>query len=69
MSSQLLADIIQAAQTHGEESAPDMEVGDLQEALSICWSLLPKNARQKAHLKLAEQNALICSWMEHLELP
>lgn len=41
----LLDAIIQAATAHGEESEPDMEVGDLQQALRVAWELLPGEAR------------------------
>lgn len=36
-----IEDVLDAAQRHGEESEPDMEVGDLQEVLRHAWTLLP----------------------------
>ena len=35
-----IEDVIDMAALHGEDSAPDMEVGDLQEALRLCWRYL-----------------------------
>lgn len=35
--------LIQAARTHGQDSEPDMEIGDLQDALGEALALLPEN--------------------------
>lgn len=39
--------ITEAAKQHGEDSEPDMEVGDLQEALYAAWKELDPAARQR----------------------
>ena len=36
---------IGAAQAHGEDSAPDHEVGDLQDFLRTAWSLMTSEQR------------------------
>lgn len=42
--------ILEAARRHGEQSEPDHEVGDLQDALRICWKLMtPTQREQMAH--------------------
>lgn len=41
--------IIAAAQRHGTDSEPDHEVGDLQDALRLCWSRL-STTQQKSVL-------------------
>lgn len=38
--------ILNSAQQHGEDSEPDHEVGDLQDALRIAWELLDGKGRQ-----------------------
>ena len=38
--------IIDAATRHGVESEPDMEVGDLQEALRLCWRYLSQGNKK-----------------------
>ena len=38
--------IIDAATRHGQESDPDHEVGDLQDALRLAWDLLIPAARK-----------------------
>jgi hypothetical protein len=58
----ILEDIFQAAKAHGEESEPEHEVGDLQEALSIAWAKLSPEAKREVHAELA--NGTIFTWME-----
>jgi len=38
--------IIQRAKKHGEESDPDMEVGDLQQVLRFVWGTLTSYQRR-----------------------
>ncbi len=38
--------IIQRAKKHGEESEPDMEVGDLQQVLRFIWGTLTSYQRR-----------------------
>lgn len=58
----LLEDILQAAKQHGEESEPDHEVGDLQDALRLAWAKLPIEAQREVHKELAD--GTIYTWME-----
>lgn len=58
----LVEDIIQAAQQHGEESEPDHEVGDLQDALRLAWIKLSPEAQRAVHKELAD--GTIYTWME-----
>jgi hypothetical protein len=44
----LVEKIIEAAKTHGEESEPDMEVGDLQGALRAAWTVMSPEQRKAA---------------------
>jgi len=44
-----LDQILESAERHGQDSDPDHEVGDLQDALRIVWALLTPAARVKAH--------------------
>lgn len=41
----LVEKIIQAAKTHGDESEPDHEVGDLQDALREAWKRMTPEQR------------------------
>ena len=45
----LVEEIIAAAERHGEQSEPDHEVGDLQDALRAAWALLSPDQRRKVH--------------------
>lgn len=38
--------LLSAAKTHGLESEPDHEVGDLQDALRVAWELMSKTQRE-----------------------
>jgi len=38
--------IVKSAESHGLDSEPDHEVGDLQEALFIAWELLNEKTRK-----------------------
>ncbi len=42
--------VIEAAEHHGRDSEPDMEIGDLQEALRLAWGLM--DARQRTTFSL-----------------
>lgn len=39
--------ILEAARLHGQESEPDMEVGDLQELARALWKILTPKQRQQ----------------------
>ena len=60
--SALLRDILQAAAQHGNESEPDREVGDLQEALALAWDRLSRKARREVYKEVA--NGPISTWLE-----
>lgn len=45
----LLQDILQAAEQHGNDSDPDHEVGDLQDALRLAWAALTTAQREHVH--------------------
>lgn len=47
--------VILAAEEHGKQSEPDHEVGDLQEALRVCWRLMTTRQREEAADVLHEQ--------------
>lgn len=40
MANRDIEEIILLAKDHGEESEPDMEIGDLQAALRLVWKIL-----------------------------
>ncbi len=63
----LLDAILQAAEAHGEESEPEMQVGDLEQALRVAWELLPGAER----LKMVESFEVkeILSWLPEREPP
>jgi hypothetical protein len=42
-------ELIELAQEHGEESEPEMEVGDLQAALRVVWQMLTEDQQRMAH--------------------
>lgn len=44
----LVEKVIELAAQHGEESEPQMEVGDLQEALRIAWKVMSRQQRGQA---------------------
>ena len=48
--------LIQAARTHGQDSEPDMEIGDLQDALGEALALLPENKLGELVDNLSSQN-------------
>lgn len=48
MHSEALEDHISAAQTHGENSDPDHEVGDLQDMLRAVWEIMTPEQREEA---------------------
>lgn len=47
--------VILAAEEHGKQSEPDHEIGDLQEALRVCWRLMTTRQREEAADLLHEQ--------------
>ena len=51
---QLWLDIVNAASQHGEESEPEMEVGDLQQALSIALRCVPTEKLDQLRNDLGE---------------
>lgn len=53
-----ISTLIVSAQRHGQESEPDMEIGDLQAALRIAWSLLDEAARGE-FIELASEQGLL----------
>ena len=50
----LYEQFIEQARKHGEESEPDMEVGDLQHMLLICLNLMTPNQKEMAVIKVKE---------------
>lgn len=42
-----LQKLFESAQAHGENSEPDHEVGDLQNALEIAWELMTPEQRRE----------------------
>lgn len=56
LQTQLFHGLIEAAKTHGQESEPDHEVGDLQDALSEIIELVP----DKTLLKLIKDERSEC---------
>jgi hypothetical protein len=45
----LLDEIFSAARRHGQDSEPEHEVGDLQDALSVAWNLLTPAQQQQVY--------------------
>jgi hypothetical protein len=45
---------VEQARRHGEESEPDMEVGDLQHMLLICLNLMTPEQKKMAATKAKE---------------
>jgi hypothetical protein len=43
--SDFMSAILQAAENHGNEGEPDMEVGDLQDVIWDLWDALPSGCR------------------------
>lgn len=43
-----IEDLLAAAGAHGQLSEPDHEVGDLQDALRACWSIM--TPEQRTHI-------------------
>jgi len=50
--------ITKAAKDHGEDSEPDHEVGDLQEALRTAIELLPTQQKIDLYIKLKEKELI-----------
>jgi predicted RNA-binding Zn-ribbon protein involved in translation (DUF1610 family) len=51
--------LITKAQEHGEDTKPDMEVGDLQDILRRCWEIMSVDQRTKIYTgTLGNNNAL-----------
>lgn len=53
----LLENLLQAASSHGRQSEPDMEIGDLVDALRVVWKLLTPEAQLVAYQRLVENDA------------
>jgi len=47
--------LITKAQEHGEDSEPDMEVGDLQDILRRCWEIMSVGQRIKIYKIFKEE--------------
>lgn len=56
-----IEDLIAAAGAHGQLSEPDHEVGDLQDALRMCWSIMTPEQRTRV-TQLA--NSTMNEWLE-----
>lgn len=52
--SDLVTSILEAAERHGQESEPEMEAGDLGQALQIVWRLLTPQQRQDAYNEIVD---------------
>jgi hypothetical protein len=48
--------IVRAARIHGQESDPEHEVGDLQDALRLAFKYLPEDQQEQVLEELAEYN-------------
>jgi hypothetical protein len=51
--------VLISAQTHGEESEPDHEVGDLQDALRLMWKHLPPQQRDAFWLDIRSNTEML----------
>lgn len=51
--------LIQAARTHGQDSEPDMEIGDLQDALGEALALLPEDKLGELVDNLSSQDSFL----------
>jgi hypothetical protein len=55
----VLQKLLQAAEDHGKDSDPEMEVGDLQGILYTCWRLLTPAQRSEVY---KEHEDLVTEW-------
>lgn len=55
----MLEKLLAAAKTHGEQSEPDHEVGDLQALLASCWERLTPAAQQEIY---EEHGEMVAEW-------
>jgi len=55
MNIRTIEDVLSAATLHGEQSEPDMEVGDLQQVAYVLWKFVPVSRREEALLQISEQ--------------
>jgi hypothetical protein len=53
-----LRELMDAAEAHGRESEPDMEIGDLQQILHDAWERLTRQQRREVY----EANLDILEW-------
>jgi len=51
----MIEKIIEIAHVHGVDSVPDMEVGDLQAALRICWQELTDYQQQVLYHRMLSE--------------
>jgi len=63
---QKLQAILDAAQTHGSESEPDHEVGDLQDALQAAWDLMSNEQRDQL-MEQHEIKELLENWSSYYD--
>jgi hypothetical protein len=59
----LLDVLLEAAKRHGKESEPDMEVGDLQGLVMLCWPCLTKKQQQSIGVMALTELGL-AEWMK-----
>lgn len=53
--------LLEGARQHGLQSEPDHEIGDLQDVLRFCWTLLTPEQRQQV---VAEFKERVDEWIE-----
>ena len=57
----LLDQLLAAAEAHGAESEPDHEVGDLQQMLYSCWKRLTPAQQREV---FDEHKDIVATWLE-----
>lgn len=61
MTTDLLNQLLAAAEAHGAESEPDHEVGDLQQVLYSCWKRLTPEQQLEV---FDEHKDMVAAWLE-----
>jgi hypothetical protein len=61
MATALLGRLLSAAKSHGDQSDPDHEVGDLQALLASCWNRM--TPRQRRDVYEAHRD-MVSEWLE-----